>query len=130
MELSEAHTDWRGARGGWGCSFFCLGGGEVFSFLPEHLTQALQHALLGFVLVLVSVAVGLLLLLPPAAGLVSVPLSVLCGQAAVQPRPHDVVAAGGHRLRTRLGASFCVLVHWGQKDEKRDGEKKKINNRN
>lgn len=97
------------------------GGTGVFSFLPEHLTQALQHALLGFVLVLVlvlvSVAVGLLLLLllpPAAAGLVSVPLSVLCGQAAVQPRPRDVVAAGGHRL----GASFCVLVHWGQKDEK------------
>lgn len=90
------------------------GGGEVFSFLPEHLTEALQHALLGFVLV----AVGLLLLLPPAAGLVSVPLSVLCGQAAVQRRPHDVVAAGGHRLGTRLAASLCVLVHWGQKDEK------------
>lgn len=97
---------------------FSAFGGEVFSFLPEHLTEALQHALLGFVLVLVSVAVGLLLLLPPAAGLVSVPLSVLCGQAAVQRRPHDVVAAGGHRLGTRLAASLCVLVHWGQKDEK------------
>lgn len=95
--------------------------GEVgiwnFPFLPEHLAQALQHAFLGFVLVLVLVAVfvplGFLLLLP--GSLVPLPLPVLSGEAAVQSGSHDVVAARGHGLATRSGASLRVLVHWSER---------------
>lgn len=92
------------------------------SFLPEHVTKALQHAFLGFVLVLVFLPVFIplrfLLLLP--SRLLPLSLSVIFGEVAVQPWANNEVTAGGHRLTAWSGTSLCVLVHWREEIRKRE----------
>lgn len=88
-------------------------GGAVYGFelsvwfLPE---QALQHAFLGFIFVLVFVFLPFWLLFLLHPRLLLIFLSVV---SAIQPGAQSEVTAGGHGLLTRSGA--CVIIHWSEK---------------
>lgn len=85
------------------------------TFLPEHVSKALQHPLLGFSFVFLLSSLLLLLFLP---ALLLVFLLLLFGSTgAVDQRLLGVgqgglVSHGRHGVSPRTWALLCVLLHW------------------